>query len=161
MTQVAAFEGCTARLLPVERTKKVRPSSNREKGERLFGPRPQSDCSVARPCTGHRTLVVLEVLAQILPHGDPGQIPIRFSGYGLERGGKIDRIAVGEIKTEQSMLFHLTVLSRIDSTSWIASVRECGLTVEAASAVLGPNAIQIVSARPPLRRAPPDQSTMM
>jgi adenosine phosphosulfate reductase beta subunit len=30
----------------------------------------------------------------VLPHGDPRQISIRFSGYGLERGGKIDRIAV-------------------------------------------------------------------
>jgi hypothetical protein len=30
---------------------------------------------------------------------------IRFSGYGLERGGKIDRIAVGKIKTKKNALF--------------------------------------------------------
>jgi hypothetical protein len=36
------------------------------------------------------------------PHGDPRQISIRFSGYGLERGGKIDRIAVGKIKGKKN-----------------------------------------------------------
>jgi hypothetical protein len=43
----------------------------------------------------------------------------------------------------------------------IPSVLENGLLVSGASAVIDPCAIQIVSERPALRRAPPDQSTMM
>ena len=38
---------------------------------------------------------------------------------------------------------------------------EYGLSVNGPSSVIGPCAIQIKSERPPLRRAPPDQSAMM
>jgi hypothetical protein len=37
-----------------------------------------------------------------LPHGDTRQIPIRFPSRGLERGGKIDGIAVGKIKAKKN-----------------------------------------------------------
>jgi hypothetical protein len=52
----------------------------------------------------------------------------------------------------------------LTSREWIkrtASVLENGLSVSGVSALVGPCAIHIVSARLPLRRAPPDQSTMM
>src|SRR5205823_9992873 len=60
--------------------------------------------SVARLCTGLRTFIVLKVLAQVLPDGEPRQISIRFPRCGLERGGKIDRLAVGKIKTKKNAL---------------------------------------------------------
>jgi hypothetical protein len=58
--------------------------------------------SVTRLSAGLRPFIVLDVFAQILPHRDPRQIPIRFSSCRLKGGSKIRWVAVSKIKTEKN-----------------------------------------------------------
>jgi hypothetical protein len=77
---------------------------------------------------------------------------------GLLRNRPDSRNQIKETRTRRFASISFT------SREWIkrtASVLENGLSVSGASAILDPCAIHIVSERPPLRRAPPDQSTMM